>query len=543
MHPRTLPLLVVAAALAAGCASRAEPAVETAAAPSPVESAAVQASPATPGIAAALDVAKGNRRQLELALEYFEALGDADELAAARFLVENLPGKGYVVFEWHDAKGETVPFEALDYASFTDAQAALERIEKERGELNYRRARFVPDVETITADHLIRHVERSVAIWRAVPAAERPSFEVFREFVLPHRGSDEPLEDWLTPLAARIEEIRATLPPGASRRDLWNAAMKDMWNRVRFDEIYYLHPTDQSRSEIEATKMGRCEDLSNLTTFYARAMCWPTACDYTPAWGHRDNNHAWTVDLDAQGRGSDKGQAHAAKIYRKTFAPNDGAPCAKLPPGREAPNRWLANRCQIDVTDQYTETTNASVVRHGPVSPGAAPYACVFNGGEWIAIAAGSFVSGGKREIGGEVVDEELALFPRLGRNLVYLPVTHDGKTQAPLDAPFIASKSGEIVPLSGNGAEVECVVAATMPEQVSADTGAKTPVQHLEPGKSYTLFVWRGGWEVVEEFVAGADARTFRGLPAGRLFWLVEKGGRKLERIFTIEGGRQRFW
>lgn len=534
MHPRKFPFLVVAAALAAGCASRAEPAVESAAesvvAPLPVEAAAAPPSPATPGIAAALDLAKGNRRELELALEYFDALGDAEELAAARFLVENLPGKGHVVFEWHDAKGETVPFEALDHKNFKDAQAALERIEKERGELNYRRARFVPDVETITADHLIRHVERSVAIWRAVPAAERPSFAVFCEFVLPHRGSDEPLEDWLTPLAARIEEIRAALPAGASRRDLWNAAMKDMGNRVRFDEVYYLHPTDQSRSEIEATRMGRCEDLSNLTTFYARAMCWPTACDYTPAWGHRDNNHAWTVDLDAAGRGSDRGQAHAAKIYRKTFAPSPDAPCAKLPPGREAPNRWLANRCQIDVTDQYAETTNATLGLAAAPAADASPYACVFNGGEWVAIAAGSFGA-------------DFATFPRLGRNLVYLPVSHDGKTQAPLDAPFIATKPGDVVRLPGAAAGVECVVAATMPEQISADTGAKSPLQHLEAGKSYTLSVWRGAWHVIETFTAGADARTFSALPADGLFWLSEDGGRKLERIFTIENGRQRFW
>ena len=45
--------------------------------------------------------------------------------------------------------------------------------------------------------------------------------------------------------------------------------------------------------------MGRCEDIANRTTYAARAVSLATATDFTPAWAHRDNNHAWNVLLDA----------------------------------------------------------------------------------------------------------------------------------------------------------------------------------------------------------------------------------------------------
>ena len=39
-----------------------------------------------------------------------------------------------------------------------------------------------------------------------------------------------------------------------------------------------------------------------------------------------------------------------------------------------------------------------------------------------------------------------------------------------------------------------------------------------------------------------GAPLR-FDALPADGLYWLVEKGSKRLERIFTIEEGMQRWW
>jgi len=437
-----------------------------------------------------------------------------------------MPGKGYVVFVWKDAAGAEVDFDALRYKSYAEAQAAFDALEKERGAIAYVRGAFVADLETLDADFLLAHTVRSLANWRAVPEGERPSFAVFLDFILPYRGSEEPVENWVEPLSARLEEKRTQLGPRATQAELRAAMNEDLARRARFDEFYYLHPTDQGFSELERAGLGRCEDLSNLQTYYARTLGRATACDYTPAWGHRDNNHAWTVELDAAGRGADSSNAHAAKVYRKTFRIQPGSLREALADGREPANRWLANPAYLDVTDQYAPTTDVSVeFERSAVGAETVAYRCVFNGGEWVAIHWA-------RIEGGRVV------FTKMGRNLCYLPAMHDGTTLLPAAPPVLIARDGAVVPLPGH-ATATSSFATTTTEPVGADSG----LTRLESGTTYLLQRWDWRWTPLEEFVAGSGTRSFESLPSDALYWLVAEESRRLERIFTLEGGRQRFW
>lgn len=523
MNVRALVLCVVSVAAAAGCASSHAPALP----------------PRPPEIAAALDEAGANRGEIERFLARYERGADREAAEAARFLVANMPGKGHVLFAWRDAKGGTFDFDPLAHGTFAKAQAALDAIERERGPCETFRAQRVSDLETLSADFLSRHLDRSLATWRALPDAERPPFATFLDFILPYRGSEEPAEDWLGQLHGVLDGLRASLPSDAPREALWRAFQADLDARARFDEVYYLHPTDQGFAEISATGLGRCEDLSNLQTWYARAFGRATACDYTPAWGHRDNNHAWTVDLDARGEGRATEYAHAPKVYRKTFSIQPGLEQV-LPPGREPPNRWVANRCNVDVTAQYGNCTDLELkLDRAALGDERAVYLCVFNGGEWVAIAWTEWLDlrNTPRFRG------TFSWFESVGRGLLYLPIAHDGKRTIPVGHPLVTGPDGRVRTLQGTGPAARCVLTATMPELKSVDTGATTPVSRLTPGATYTLFRWDGEWKTVEEFVATAAPRSVQGLASDGLYWLVEEGGRKLERPFTIEDGRQRFW
>jgi hypothetical protein len=473
----------------------------------------------------ALEAAGKNRAELEKVLAHYRE--DDSKLAAARFLIANMPGHGHVLTRLVDQKGATIPFDPLGYPDFKAALAALDALEKEHGEVDFKRDRFLPDVETITAEFLIRHIDNAFLVWERSPESVRVSFDAFCNFVLPYRGSEEPIEDWLTPLSRRYAFAWRKLEQAGDARKVAHGVAQDLRRSVRFDERFYLHPTDQSFTEMLRTGQGRCEDLTNLSTFAYRSIGVAVAADYTPWWGHRDNNHAWDVLLDAHGIGFAKANAHAAKVYRKTYAIQRDNLCFQLPEGKEAPNRFLSSRFYYDVTGQYAPTTDVEVeVRTAE----AIAYLCVFNGGVWKAIQWGR-VKGGK------------VTFAAMGRNLVYLPMDYDGKRLRPVASPRLVLRDGSVVPLPGKGAATSVIATSVHPRKVSPDTGEVTEVSYLKPGTTYVLKEWRDGWVDVAERTAGKEPLRFEGLADDGLYWLVAKESRRLERVFTIEQGRQRWW
>lgn len=483
-------------------------------------------------VEAALGEAKGNRAELERVLAHCDAAGDAEMALAARFLIANMPGRGYIVTALKNDKGEELWYDPLAYDDFEQALRAYEALEKRHGKIDFARNRLVTDLETLTAAYLIEHVEHALQVWRATPPPRRVSLRTFLEHVLPYRGSEEPAEPWMRALSKRYGKGPAGL---ADPTEVWSFVNRDVAERIRFDERYYLHPTDQGFAEMGRSRMGRCEDMTNLTTYSARALGLATAADYTPAWAHSDNNHAWNVLLDREGRGSDPAQSHAAKVYRKTFALQRGNLAYRLPEGREAPNRFLASRSYADVTDQYGPTTDVTVALHADVvGEERFAYLCVFNGGEWTAIHWAPIVEG-------------KAIFDRMGRGssgLLYLPAVHDGKALKPAAAPLLLHQDGRIQPLVGTAAATSVLAVAVRPSHKSPDTHVETPTVELESGRTYELKRWGGSdWELLRTVSAAEAAQPLAGLVADGLFWLVAPDSRRLERPFTVVEGRQRFW
>jgi len=99
----------------------------------------------------ALSKAEDNRAQLEDVLDHYRKEADPQKLEAAQFLIANMEGHGYTVYALYDEEKNEIEFDALDYADFAEARAALDALEKEHGELDFTRKRFDEDLETITA--------------------------------------------------------------------------------------------------------------------------------------------------------------------------------------------------------------------------------------------------------------------------------------------------------------------------------------------------------------------------------------------------------
>ncbi|MDJ0523508.1 MAG: transglutaminase domain-containing protein [Planctomycetota bacterium] len=487
-------------------------------------------------VQAALEEAGENRAELEQVLTHFAK--DPRRLEAARFLIANMPGKGYITTELRDTEGKVISYDPLAYPDFKAALAALDEIQAKHGEVDFARDKKIEDLKTVKAAFLIKHIDLSFRAWHRMAPSQRVGFAAFLHHVLPYRGSQEPVDDWLEPLMQRYAgRLKAVANDKLDAKGLYAWLSKDIHKRLRFNERYYLHPTDQSFTEMGRSGQGRCEDITNMITFAARSLALATAADYTPYWAHRDNNHAWNVLLDKDGRGFDRGQSHAAKVYRKTFAIQRESLPFQLEEGREPPNRFMASTTAMDVTDQYMETTQVDVVLDPAVAKEERhAYLCVFNGGEWKAIHWSP-------------IREGKAAFDRMGRGILYLPCVHDGEKLVAAGAPVLAGHEGQVTALPGSDDARSVIAVAVSPKKISPDTFEETPVNYLKAGETYVLKRWDHAsrdWRDVRELKAGEKAPRFENLPVDGLYWLVQKDGkpRRLERPWTIgPGGFQRFW
>ncbi len=78
------------------------------------------------------------------------------------------------------------------------------------------------------------HVDQAFEAWRASPAERRVGLDACLNFVLPYRGSEEPLDDWLAPLRER----HADLPGEATAdvRSLYKWVNRDTGERIKLNE-------------------------------------------------------------------------------------------------------------------------------------------------------------------------------------------------------------------------------------------------------------------------------------------------------------------
>ena len=483
------------------------------------------------GVRLALSKAGDNRSELKQVLRHYRDETDPQKLEAARFLIANMEGHGYTLTALYDEEKNEIEFDALDYADFAEAQAALDALEKEHGELDFKRKRFDDDLETITAAYLIEDIDLAFKTWRENPWARNLSFEAFCEHILPYRGSNEPINSWRRTCMKRCADLAGRMRDPTDSQEAARLIRQeaDVW--VRFDEVYSLHPTDQGFDEMTKTGQGRCEDMTNMMMYAMRANAIAAASDYTPYWADRDNNHAWQVILDEKGRGKAGLHSRAAKIYRKTYSIRHDSLAFRKGKDEKVP-RWLSGKNYVDVTSQYMDTTDV-VVRLEVETPEDARFAylCVFNGGEWKPIQWGE-------------VDGDHVTFTKMGRQIAYLPAYYVDEKIEPAAPPLILTSEGQMRLLNGDSdSPLEIEIAAVTPETRDADTRTTRPVIAVKPGKTYELFVWDKEWVSLGKQVAGEQPVVFDSVPSGRLYWLVEEDSRRLERIFTIEAGRQMWW
>jgi hypothetical protein len=477
----------------------------------------------------ALEKAGANRSELQAVLNHYPE--GSQKHAAACFLIENMTGHNYAELIFFDPQDNHVEFDALSYENYDKASDAMRAIEKEHGELHYAKGEVVEDTQCITSEYLIENIDLAFQGWKTNPWSKNVSFEDFCEYVLPYRGSNEPIESWRGELMHQFSGIASEMEDPTDPEEAGRILEQRANAIIGFDPIFYLHPTDQGFAEMKTRGLGRCEDITNMQIYARRAGGVAVASDYTPHWAKSGNNHAWSVIIDADVDGFLPISGVAAKVYRKTYSEQLDSLGAKLKEGEDAP-RWLKKKYYKDVTDRYVVTSDVIVALDCDLENDRFAYLCVFNSGHWKAIQWGE-------------LQKNAVIFDGMGRDILYLPAFYRDGEIAPTRTPFVLEKNGELRFVAVAGEEVSVIADETTGSEVAyEDWTDETVSLPLKAGKEYELKSWTPeGWLVIIGKTGDGNPMEFSNLSTNGLYWLVEVDGDHEERPFTIEDGSIVYW
>ena len=497
-----------------------------------------------------------NRTELDKALNKYALAHDSLKFDATKFLIANMDDKCFIDFALFDSNKVEIPFDPLSYTNYDTAMAHLMVLVSQHPGLSFQPKKIVPDLTTIKGEMLIENVDLAFEAWHSKPWAKNLSYKLFREFILPYRGSNEPLDNWRRPLYEKYSHIANELQNSSDPVEASKTITSNELKTFVYDTLYHLHPTDQCYSQMASAMHGRCEDIANYTMFVNRANGLAVVTDFVPYWANAGNNHQWNTIFNRSGEavsmedGRNLKEAfnlagRAAKVFRIGYAKQDNTLTGQLHKTEIAP-QWLDQYNYIDVTKEYVNVADVDVVLPKPAPDSVRfAYLCVFNSGEWKAIDWSKIKKG-------------VAHFHDMGRSVMYTPAYYTNKKVVPFGGTFLLTSDGTSSLVCGSGGTidsvalystgpVENVLTPNASAQELSDNAELSKVFMLSSGASYALFYWENEWKMVGLQEANSKVKpvVFSHVPAGKLYWLVKMGqvNTHEERIFTIENGKQVWW
>ena len=465
-----------------------------------------------------LDLAGENRGELEFVLEHYA--NDPQKLAAAEFLIENMPG--------HYSFADTARVERyynsldslLDEMADSSGTAVHEAVMKLYEDYNADRFAVAQDVNVISADFLIDNIDRAFEQWRTVPWCRSLSFEQFCEYLLPYKVTETQAlkpwrEDYREMFADSLERMSSCSLfriSGFQAAEVVNNVLKQHYE---FEpESYQIPPMYYRPRTRLRVPFGTCDDLchAGLTAFRAAGI--PVAIDYVPVWGYGNRGHTWGVVHSPNGADMPvvpvfmspyavhKVNETTSKVYRRTYARNDEL--VELNTSGKYVPPVFRNVFQRDVTPLYVEPHDITVAVD---SPTGYVYLCTTSDNNWKPVAYAK-VKDGK------------ATFKDVGRGIVCMVVAYDERGNIlPLTEALKFDRDGSLSELK-----------ARNDSMVDVTIYRKSPL--LEYAGRIAVMMERG------EFEAADNPSFVNAVKVGKVNTPADQAGE-----LTIDAGAHRYW
>lgn len=391
-----------------------------------------------------------NRNKFEKVFNHYSSPEDSLKLKASYFLIENMNELGY--YEGKQLRDYNILFDILankptDYRVnlpwySNELEVLFDSLNNIYGHLDFRNLHFIKDVDAITAEWLINYIDDAFVSWENPWSKENVSFSDFCEYVLPYRNFNEPLESWREMFREKFQWINDSVSSDMDILDVAKILNQD--SELKYSNGFGNYLVAVPPSLLLKARYGSCIDNSNFKAMIMRAYGIPVAIDYVPQYGSDHNSHYWNSIMDGNGNFVSFEEAlndinasvaykyRISKVYRKTYSINSKVQMLIKETEGDVPAAFKSPRI-IDVTSQYVAVSNVKLHLKKIPENTKYIYVGVFNDKGWTPIA---FT---------KIVNQDLAQFMYLGRDVMYLPLYYKGGEIVPAASPFKISKKGFI--------------------------------------------------------------------------------------------------
>ena len=395
----------------------------------------------------ALELAGDNRSELEAVLNHYS--DNPEKLAAARFLIENMPAHysyaGNEIYQYYDYAAQILTNKELTPEQQCDSLLA-------RTDQKYRDLpnHTVPDAQVIKADFLIDNIDKSYAQWTTCPWASQVTFDEYLEWMLPYKAVElQELDNWRDTLFAHF----GTCLNYRIKNDVeYNTVMHvadtiriETYNSLRRYSINTNGILPLLNAHLQAHQtFGDTPDYTLTAVLTFRSAGIPAFMDDTPVGPRGEAATRWFVLY------SDRGEEYTSewdlstaigkdffpyergpKVYRNTYAINKEREQYK----RKAKFQYPFELGKKDVTSKYFLTSNISI----PIESTLRKH------------LKDKYISNPWQIVDFGTIKHGKACFHDMGREVLYTVMGYDGNSLIQITDPFILHKDKRIEYINGD--------------------------------------------------------------------------------------------